>query len=634
MSPTALCPAPSPPGQAGGRRRGTEPAGPSGEAVRPAHATEQHKENMQISGPGGRLYLMAVAAAGAALAGTAAAAMSLLLIGQIGIVSSVMVPPILLLAVLVYRSYKRQVTENLKRLDDLMQVHLSTIEALTLAIDAKDPHTQGHTRRVQAYALELARRLRIARQDYEAVRAASLLHDIGKLAIPDHLLNKPGKLSDIEYQKVKAHPAVAADILANVHFPYPVLPAVRHHHERWDGSGYPDGLRGEEIPLAARILAVADSFEALTSDRAWRGRKSPEEACSLIEAWSGIQFDPAVVTVLRSHLPEVIGAVSAVPAGRRRVGRRFTAGDADERLARAGPERSHRRSPDFRFELDLFGAPRGLRSVRDRADPRIVAALVGGAGSGRHEDRPARAVPHLRHLSPGGRSRGAVRPFRLRRQSRASAGPVAQRGRGNHRLGGQPEEQSVLQQSGARPVGHRGRSVGIFDGGGLPSPPPRQGARTDHALFPERRSVPGRPHPHDGHHCEARGCGGLQRNDVRRNAGVGADRHPDQPAELALPAPGLRAGEGAVPAGRPADGIPGGGPRRLQDDQRPLRPQHRRPLSVGDQPRPQEPPARARHPGASVGRRVRRPASDDRIRSGCASGRAPAAGGRSVHHSP
>jgi len=268
---------------------------------------------MQISGPGGRLYLMAVAAAGAALAGTAAAAMSLLLIGQIGIVSSVMVPPILLLAVLVYRSYKRQVTENLKRLDDLMQVHLSTIEALALAIDAKDPHTQGHTRRVQSYALELARRLRIARQDYEAVRAASLLHDIGKLAIPDHLLNKPGKLSDIEYQKVKAHPAVAADILANVHFPYPVLPAVRHHHERWDGSGYPDGLRGEEIPLAARILAVADSFEALTSDRAWRGRKSPEEACSLIEAWSGIQFDPAVVTVLRSHLPEVIGAVSAAP---------------------------------------------------------------------------------------------------------------------------------------------------------------------------------------------------------------------------------------------------------------------------------------------------------------------------------
>jgi len=269
---------------------------------------------MQISGPGGRLYLMAVAAAGASLAGTAAAALSLLLIGQVGLVSCVVVPPILLLAVLVYRSFKRQVSENLKRLDDLMQVHLSTIEALALAIDAKDPHAQGHTRRVQAYALELARRLPTPRQDFEAVRAAALLHDIGKLAIPDHLLNKPGRLSDMEYQKVKAHPSVAADILANVRFPYPVLPAVRHHHERWDGSGYPDGLRGEEIPLAARILTVADSFEALTSDRAWRVRKSPEEACALIEAWSGIQFDPAVVTVLRKNLPQVIGATSAVPA--------------------------------------------------------------------------------------------------------------------------------------------------------------------------------------------------------------------------------------------------------------------------------------------------------------------------------
>lgn len=257
---------------------------------------------------------MAVAAAGAALVGTAAAALSLLLIGQIGLVSCVLVPPILLLAVLVYRSYRTQVSKNLKRLDDLMQVHLSTIEALALAIDAKDPHAQGHTRRVQAYALELARRLQVQREDLEAVRAAALLHDIGKLAIPDHLLNKPGRLSDMEYQKVKAHPSVAADILANVHFPYPVLPAVRHHHERWDGSGYPDGLRGEEIPLGARILSVADSFEALTSDRAWRGRKSPEEACALIEAWSGIQFDPAVVSVLRKFLPEIIGAASAAPA--------------------------------------------------------------------------------------------------------------------------------------------------------------------------------------------------------------------------------------------------------------------------------------------------------------------------------
>src|SRR5262249_58570910 len=232
--------------------------------------------------------------------------------GQINMISCVMIPPILLLAGLVYRSYKREVSLSLQHLDDQMQVHQSTVEALALAIDAKDPHAQGHTRRVQAYALELARRMRVTRPDLEAVRAAALLHDIGKLAIPDHLLNKPGKLSDMEYQKVKAHPAVAADILANVHFQYPVLPAVRHHHERWDGSGYPDGLRGDRIPLAARILAVADAFEALTSDRAWRGRKSPEEACALIEAWSGIQFDPAIVAALKTNLPEVIGAAVTI----------------------------------------------------------------------------------------------------------------------------------------------------------------------------------------------------------------------------------------------------------------------------------------------------------------------------------
>ncbi len=262
---------------------------------------------------------MAVTAAGAALLGTTAAALSLLLIGQIGLVSCVVIPPILLLAVGVYRSYKRHVADNLRRLDDLMQVHLSTIEALALAIDAKDPHTQGHTRRVQAYALELAARMRIPREEHEAVRAAALLHDIGKLAIPDHLLHKPGKLSEVEFQKVKAHPSVATDILANVQFPYPVLPAIRHHHERWDGSGYPDGLKGEEIPLAARVLAVADAFEALTSDRAWRGAKSHQEACALIEAWSGLQFDPAVVRVLRQGLDAIVQAGNRPPESARAV---------------------------------------------------------------------------------------------------------------------------------------------------------------------------------------------------------------------------------------------------------------------------------------------------------------------------
>src|SRR3989442_7088015 len=146
-----------------------------------------------------------------------------------------------------------------------------------------------------------------------AAGAALLGTTAAALALPDYLLPKAGKRSKMELQKVKAHPTVATDILANVRFPYPVLPAIRHHHERWDGSGYPDGLKGEEIPLVARVLAVADAFEALTSDRAWRGAKSHQEACALIETWSGTQFDPALVNVLRQGLDAIVEAASRVP---------------------------------------------------------------------------------------------------------------------------------------------------------------------------------------------------------------------------------------------------------------------------------------------------------------------------------
>jgi diguanylate cyclase (GGDEF)-like protein/putative nucleotidyltransferase with HDIG domain len=261
---------------------------------------------MRPENPGDRLYAMAVVAAGAALAGVSAAAAALLLAGHPDHRTAAALVPLLGLCWLVYRAYRRQAAAGARRIDRLMRIHLSTIEALALAIDAKDPHARGHAQRVQALALELARRLRLPRREFEAIRAAALLHDIGKLAIPDHLLHKPGRLSAMEFQKIKVHPAVAADILASVEFPYPVVPAIRHHHERWDGSGYPDGLKGDGIPLAARVLAVADAFEALTSDRVYRLRKSHEEACSLLEAWAGIHFDPEVVATLRDHLPAMV----------------------------------------------------------------------------------------------------------------------------------------------------------------------------------------------------------------------------------------------------------------------------------------------------------------------------------------
>ncbi len=268
---------------------------------------------MRNDSPGKRVYVAAVLAAAAALLGASAALASFLLVGEVGSWAYLILMPVLGVALLAYRAYKDSVAENLERIDELMQVHLSTIEALTLAIDAKDPHARGHVRKVQAYAVELARWMRVTEREFEALRSAALLHDIGKLAIPDHLLNKPGKLSDMEYQKVKVHPSVGADILAHVAFPYPVVPIVRHHHERWDGSGYPDGLKGEEIPLGARILAVADVFEALTSDRVYRHRRTVDEACAIIEASSGVHFDPEVVRALHARLPVLSALVNPPP---------------------------------------------------------------------------------------------------------------------------------------------------------------------------------------------------------------------------------------------------------------------------------------------------------------------------------
>jgi diguanylate cyclase (GGDEF)-like protein/putative nucleotidyltransferase with HDIG domain len=225
----------------------------------------------------------------------------------------------------VYRSYrlylerleaeKKQVEIEKRHVEDVAQLHLRTIEALALAIEAKDHTTHKHLQRVRVYALEIAKELGFEPGEIEALRAAALLHDIGKLAVPEHIINKPGRLTPEEFEKMKIHPIVGAEILQRVAFPYPVAPIVRAHHERWDGAGYPDGLKGEEIPRGARVLAAVDCLDALASHRQYRNALPLEEAMEQVVSMSGTSFEPAVVEVLKRRYHELEAmAVSSGPA--------------------------------------------------------------------------------------------------------------------------------------------------------------------------------------------------------------------------------------------------------------------------------------------------------------------------------
>ena len=173
--------------------------------------------------------------------------------------------------------------DQITHLGEVNRLYLATIEALAHAIDAKDQVTHGHIRRVQREAVRLAEHLGVRdEREIKAIEAAALLHDMGKLAIPEHILNKPGRLTPAEFEVMKTHAPIGAEILAGIDFPYPVVPIVRHHHENWDGTGYPDGIRGEHIPIGARILSVVDCYDALTSDRPYRPRMTTEEAMQIL----------------------------------------------------------------------------------------------------------------------------------------------------------------------------------------------------------------------------------------------------------------------------------------------------------------------------------------------------------------
>lgn len=208
--------------------------------------------------------------------------------------------PLLLVLYFTFRTSMARVEDANRHLADLNTLHLSTIETLAMAIDAKDQTTHGHIRRVQHYATTLASAMGITEpKALQAIEAASLLHDMGKLAVPEHILNKPGPLTDAERSQMERHASIGAEILSEIDFPYPVVPIVRHHHENWDGNGYPDGISGTDIPIGARILSVVDCFDALTSDRPYRPRISADEAFEILCQRSGSMYDPSVVSTFR-----------------------------------------------------------------------------------------------------------------------------------------------------------------------------------------------------------------------------------------------------------------------------------------------------------------------------------------------
>ncbi len=239
------------------------------------------------------------------LAGAALVALVHYINRSFGWPTSLLLLPIVYWLYRSYRLYLDRLEGEKRHVEEMAELHLRTIEALALAIDAKDHTTHAHLQRVRVYATEIGKELGLAEPELEALKAASILHDIGKLAVPEHIISKPGHLTPEEFEKMKIHPVVGAEILERVQFPYEVVPIVRGHHERWNGTGYPDGLAGEQIPIGARILSAVDCLDALASDRQYRRALPLDAAMEQVAAASGSEFDPMVVDILTRRYIEL-----------------------------------------------------------------------------------------------------------------------------------------------------------------------------------------------------------------------------------------------------------------------------------------------------------------------------------------
>ena len=245
--------------------------------------------------------------------------------------------------------------ERRRHAEEMAAIHMNTIESLAIAIDAKDQTTHGHVRRTQIYATQMGKLFNVSENDLLALHAGALLHDIGKLAVPEYILNKPGKLTEAEFAKMKIHPTVGGDILKRVNFPYPVEDIVRYHHEKWDGSGYPKGLKGEQIPLIARIISVVDFYDATRCDRPYRKGMKREDSLALLNSMVGTAFDPKVVKIFAEHVVE--------------FDRLIDSEDIQEQVASASViDTQTSTKPDAGLASDILGTPiesSGVRAISD-----------------------------------------------------------------------------------------------------------------------------------------------------------------------------------------------------------------------------------------------------------------------------
>lgn len=290
-----------------------------------------------------------------------------LLAGGVSIISrnlgwqvAIIVLPILYWIYRAYETYLDRLAAETKAAQDALQevaaLHLRTIEVLSLAIEAKDGTTHDHLKRVQVYAVELGKDLGLSDEELKAIRAAAILHDIGKLAIPEHILSKPGRLTPEEFSKMKTHVNVGVQILERVQFSYAVVPIVRCHHERWDGKGYPNSIQGEEIPIGARILSVVDCFDALASDRPYRKALPLDEALEYVKKEAGRSYDPRVVECLARRYHELEALVTTADTHSTRLEAPITMNPSVAPAAGYAEENDPPSSTSLQFLASIAGA--------------------------------------------------------------------------------------------------------------------------------------------------------------------------------------------------------------------------------------------------------------------------------------